>query len=168
MSVVSCVLIDDAACDEKWETCSAMMVSQWNLAVHCPVSYADCLGGRVRENNSNEISQATFGVPKRGCFDQGLFSKNYISCFSWFPCFLVPRNIEFIVFKKGLFSKFHVVVVVVSVVLVVSSVKKKNNPLPTQPPSSPPKHHQAMCKLVSTCWPLWVSWPSTVTVAQKG
>ena len=73
-----------------------------------------------------------FGVPKGGCFDQGLFSNLHLAVFAFCVVFVAPRNTGICSLERGLFSSFHLVV---SVVLVVSSVKTKN-PLPKQPPSS--------------------------------
>ena len=59
-----------------------------------------------------------------------------MSWFAWFP----QKKQEFVVFRKGLFSKYPLVVLVVSVVTGSRGFQceKTNHPLPKQHPSSTP------------------------------
>ena len=57
---------------------------------------------------------------------RGLSSKSGFHGFRGFRGFL--KILEFLLFDKGLFSKFHLVVLVFSVVLVVCSMKKNEPP----------------------------------------
>ena len=91
----------------------------------CFLVWFSLLLGRKRQGKESQRRKEVVLI--RGCFQK---LNPWFSWFQWFSWFL--KILEFLVFKRGLFSKYHLLVLVVSMILVVSSYKT-NNPLREQP-----------------------------------